>query len=91
VTSGAGAAALACLDLLVELGLPRAHIWATDIEGVVYEGRTVLMDEEKRRYAQSTASAAAGRGHRRRRRLPWSLRRRSPQGRDGGGRWPRGR
>ena len=56
VTSGAGAAALACLDLLVELGLPRRNIWATDIEGVVYEGRTVLMDEEKRRYAQPTSA-----------------------------------
>jgi len=56
VTSGAGAAALACLDLLVELGLPRRNVWATDIEGVVYEGRTVLMDEEKRRYAQPTSA-----------------------------------
>ena len=58
VTSGAGAAALACLELLVELGLPRANVWATDIEGVVYEGRTVLMDEEKRRYAQPTPARA---------------------------------
>jgi malate dehydrogenase (oxaloacetate-decarboxylating)(NADP+) len=56
VTSGAGAAALACLDLLVELGLPRANIWVTDLEGVVYEGRTALMDDEKRRYAQPTAA-----------------------------------
>ena len=56
VCSGAGAAALACLDLLVELGLPRSHIFVTDIEGVVYEGRTVLMDAEKARYAQSTSA-----------------------------------
>ncbi len=54
--SGAGAAALACLDLLVELGLPRANIWVADIEGVVYEGRTLLMDAEKARYAQKTAA-----------------------------------
>ncbi len=54
VTSGAGAAALACLDLLVELGLPLSNIWVTDIEGVVYEGREALMDDEKRRYAQRT-------------------------------------
>ncbi len=54
VCSGAGAAALACLDLLVDLGLPRAHIWVADIEGVVYQGRAVLMDEEKARYAQPT-------------------------------------
>ncbi len=56
VTSGAGAAALACLDLLVDIGLPREHIWVTDIEGVVYQGRPVLMDDEKRRYAQPTTA-----------------------------------
>jgi malate dehydrogenase (oxaloacetate-decarboxylating)(NADP+) len=54
VVSGAGAAALACLGLLELLGLPRRNIWVTDIEGVVYQGRTVLMDEEKARYAQAT-------------------------------------
>jgi malate dehydrogenase (oxaloacetate-decarboxylating)(NADP+) len=54
VTSGAGAAALACLQLLVELGLPRENIWVTDIEGVVYQGRKALMDEDKARFAQST-------------------------------------
>ncbi|WP_033366767.1 NADP-dependent malic enzyme [Bordetella sp. FB-8] len=54
VTSGAGAAALACLDLLVDLGLPMEHIWATDIEGVVYKGRTTLMDPDKARFAQET-------------------------------------
>ncbi|MCL2657292.1 MAG: NADP-dependent malic enzyme [Betaproteobacteria bacterium] len=54
VTSGAGAAALACLDLLVMLGVPVENIWVTDIEGVVYEGRTVLMDPIKARYAKQT-------------------------------------
>ncbi len=54
VTSGAGAAALACLDLLVSLGLPRENILATDIEGVVYEGRDRLMDPWKARYARKT-------------------------------------
>ncbi len=54
VCSGAGAAALACLGLLVELGIQRRNIWVADIEGVVYEGRTVLMDTEKARYAQKT-------------------------------------
>jgi len=52
--SGAGAAALACLDLMVDLGLPIENIWVTDIEGVVYEGRTVLMDPDKARFAQKT-------------------------------------
>jgi len=54
VASGAGAAALACLDLLLDLGLPRENIWVTDLEGVVFEGRTVLMDPEKARFAQPT-------------------------------------
>ncbi|WP_277404786.1 malic enzyme-like NAD(P)-binding protein, partial [Achromobacter xylosoxidans] len=54
VTSGAGAAALACLDLMVDLGLPLENIWVTDIEGVVYEGRTVLMDPDKARFTQKT-------------------------------------
>jgi len=56
VCSGAGAAALACLDLLVELGLEPANIWVADIEGVVYRGRTQLMDDEKARYAQDTGA-----------------------------------
>ncbi len=54
VCSGAGAAALACLELLVELGLARKNIWVADIEGVVFQGRTKLMDEDKARFAQST-------------------------------------
>jgi malate dehydrogenase (oxaloacetate-decarboxylating)(NADP+) len=54
VVSGAGAAALACLDLLLDLGFRREQIWVTDIEGVVWEGRTVLMDDEKARFAQPT-------------------------------------
>ncbi|WP_423595806.1 NADP-dependent malic enzyme [Roseateles sp. MS654] len=54
VTSGAGAAALACLNLLVKLGLPRENIWVTDLAGVVYEGRTELMDPDKAVYAQPT-------------------------------------
>jgi malate dehydrogenase (oxaloacetate-decarboxylating)(NADP+) len=56
VTSGAGAAALACLGLLVKLGLPRENIWVTDLAGVVYEGRTELMDEDKIQFAQKTSA-----------------------------------
>jgi malate dehydrogenase (oxaloacetate-decarboxylating)(NADP+) len=56
VTSGAGAAALACLGLLVKLGLPRKNIFATDLAGVVYEGRTELMDEDKIQFAQPTSA-----------------------------------
>ncbi|HQZ80824.1 MAG TPA: NADP-dependent malic enzyme [Steroidobacteraceae bacterium] len=54
VVSGAGAAALACVDLLVELGLRHEQIWLTDLAGVVYEGRAELMDPEKARYARPT-------------------------------------
>ncbi|MCP5308081.1 NADP-dependent malic enzyme [Cognatazoarcus halotolerans] len=54
VTSGAGAAALACLELLVMLGIPVENIWVTDIEGAVFEGRTSLMDPIKARYAKKT-------------------------------------
>lgn len=54
VVSGAGAAALTCLDLMLDFGLPLANIWVSDIEGVVYQGRKVLMDPDKARFAQST-------------------------------------
>ena len=54
VTSGAGAAALACLSLLVKLGIPRENIWVTDLAGLVYEGRTELMDEDKIQFSQKT-------------------------------------
>ena len=54
VTSGAGAAALACLDLLVDLGLKPENIWVTDIAGVVYKGRVEQMDPRKSRYARET-------------------------------------
>ncbi|HVN34031.1 MAG TPA: NADP-dependent malic enzyme [Casimicrobiaceae bacterium] len=54
VCSGAGAAALACLDLLVSLGIPRKNIWVADIAGVVYHGRKEEMDDNKARYAQPT-------------------------------------
>ncbi len=54
VASGAGAAALACLGLLVKLGLPRENIWVTDLAGVVYEGRIELMDPDKAVFAQRT-------------------------------------
>jgi malate dehydrogenase (oxaloacetate-decarboxylating)(NADP+) len=56
VTSGAGAAALACLGLLVKLGIPRENIWVTDLAGVVYEGRTELMDDDKRQFVQKTSA-----------------------------------
>jgi malate dehydrogenase (oxaloacetate-decarboxylating)(NADP+) len=54
VCSGAGAAALACLNLLLRLGLKRENVTVCDIEGVVYKGRTVLMDEYKAPFAQDT-------------------------------------
>ncbi len=60
VTSGAGAAALACLDLLVHLGLRMENIWVTDIAGVVYQGRKEEMDPNKARYARPTDARRLG-------------------------------
>ncbi|MEB0013806.1 NADP-dependent malic enzyme [Glaciimonas sp. Gout2] len=54
VVSGAGAAALACLDLIVDLGFPIENIFVTDLAGVVYEGRVELMDPDKLRFARKT-------------------------------------
>ena len=54
VTSGAGAAALACLNLLLKLGLTRSNVYVTDLAGVVYAGRTELMDEDKALFVQDT-------------------------------------
>ncbi len=54
VASGAGAAALACLNLLVSLGVRRDNIWISDLEGVVYQGRVALMDRWKSAFAQPT-------------------------------------
>lgn len=54
VTSGAGAAALACLNILVSLGLPKDNIIVTDRDGVVYKGRTGNMDPEKTQFAVET-------------------------------------
>ncbi|MGZ5685600.1 MAG: NADP-dependent malic enzyme, partial [Usitatibacter sp.] len=54
VVSGAGAAALACLDMLVALGIRMENIWVTDIKGVVFSGRKEEMDDNKARYARKT-------------------------------------
>ena len=56
VTSGAGAAALACLKLLLKVGIKRENVYATDLAGVVYVGRTELMDEDKIEFAQETSA-----------------------------------
>jgi malate dehydrogenase (oxaloacetate-decarboxylating)(NADP+) len=56
VVSGAGAAALACLELIVDLGFPIENIYVTDLAGVVYKGRTELMDPDKARFAQETSA-----------------------------------
>jgi len=60
VASGAGAAALACLNLLVSLGAKRENIWIADIAGVVHEGREELMDRWKAVYAQRTSLRTLG-------------------------------
>ena len=58
--SGAGAAALSCLDMLVALGVKLENIWVSDIAGVVYDGRKELMDENKSRYAKKTDARTLG-------------------------------
>ncbi len=55
VMSGAGAAAIAILDLLVGLGLDRRNVWACDSKGLIYEGRGDSYNPEKARYAQATS------------------------------------
>ena len=60
VASGAGAAALACLDMLVALGMKMSNIWVTDIAGVVYQGRNEEMDPNKERYAKVTDARKLG-------------------------------
>jgi malate dehydrogenase (oxaloacetate-decarboxylating)(NADP+) len=60
VVSGAGAAALACLDLLVGLGVKMENVWVSDIAGVVYEGRKEEMDPNKARYARKTGARTLG-------------------------------
>ena len=60
VCSGAGAAALACLNQMVALGAKRENIWVADIEGVVYEGREALMDQWKSVFAQKTDKRTLG-------------------------------
>lgn len=54
VSTGGGAAGLACLDLLVRIGLPKEHVTLVDLHGVVYDGRNESMDPYKARYARKT-------------------------------------
>jgi malate dehydrogenase (oxaloacetate-decarboxylating)(NADP+) len=79
VTSGAGAAALACLNLLLKLGIQRENVFVTDLAGVVYEGRTELMDEDKIQFAQKTDARTLSRRDRGRGHLPGPVGRRCAQ------------
>ena len=54
VASGAGAAAIACLDMMVSLGVKRENVWVTDSKGVIWQGREANMEANKARYAQAT-------------------------------------
>ena len=73
VTSGAGAAAMACLDLLVAMGLRRENITLTDIKGVVYAGPRAAWTRAWRRYARATEARTLAEVLRRRRRVPRPL------------------
>ena len=54
VASGAGAAAIACLDMMVSLGIKQQNVWVTDSKGVIWQGREANMEANKARYAQAT-------------------------------------
>ena len=56
VASGAGAAAIACLDMMVSLGVKRENIYVADSKGVIWVGRDARMEENKARYAQETGA-----------------------------------
>lgn len=58
VFSGAGAAAIACANHLVKIGVPRQHIWMTDIVGLVYEGREEQMFPEKQAFSNGSRPAS---------------------------------
>ena len=83
VCSGAGAAAIACLDLLVGLGARKENIFVTDSKGVIYEGRGRVMDDAEGPLRRPDRGADPGRRRLRRRRLPRPLRGRRAEARDG--------
>ena len=60
VSTGGGAAGIACLNMLLKLGVKRENVWLCDIEGLVYEGREKDMTPQKAGYAQGTAPASLG-------------------------------
>ena len=57
VSTGGGAAGIACLNMLVKLGVQRKNVWLCDLEGLVYHGRTAQMTDQKAEYAQGTTPA----------------------------------
>ena len=56
VASGAGAAAIACLDMMVSMGIKQQNVWVTDSKGVIWHGREANMEANKARYAQDTGA-----------------------------------
>ncbi|WP_378944406.1 NADP-dependent malic enzyme [Paracoccus sp. R86501] len=60
VSTGGGAAGIACLDMLLKLGVKRENVWLCDIHGLVYEGRTEDMNPQKAAYAQASDKRALG-------------------------------
>ncbi len=57
VSTGGGAAGIACLEMLVKLGVKRENVWLCDLDGLVYNGRTVQMTPQKQAFAQGTVPA----------------------------------
>ena len=84
VSTGGGAAGIACLNMLVKLGAKRENIWLCDIHGLVHEGRAVDMNPEKAAFAQASDFRTLGRGDRRRGSVSGTFGQGRAQGRDGG-------
>ncbi|MBH1974035.1 MAG: NADP-dependent malic enzyme [Rhodobacteraceae bacterium] len=57
VSTGGGAAGIACLNMLLKLGVKRENVWLCDLAGLVYNGRTEQMTDQKAAYAQGNAAA----------------------------------
>jgi malate dehydrogenase (oxaloacetate-decarboxylating)(NADP+) len=57
VSTGGGAAGIACLNMLLKLGVKRENVWLCDLAGLVYQGRTDQMTDQKAAYAQGTTPA----------------------------------
>ena len=88
VSTGGGAAGIACLNMLLKLGVKRENVWLCDLEGLVYHGRTAQMTRAESRLRPRHHARDARRRDQRRGPVPGPLRPGRSDTRDGGARWP---